>query len=115
MLIQLRSEVTHKWYQFGLAVKIPTDMLDKYSELSPSECIVEVLDYWLRNQPNHQIPTWRDVANILEEIGFHQLAESILNVYQTGEQLHRKSNSNLQVFNIHNRSASSEGGHGLFA
>ena len=107
--------MTHKWYQLGLAIEIPKDTLDKYSEYSPSECIVEVLDYWLRNQPNHQIPTWRDVANILEEIGFHQLAESILNVYQTGEQLHRKSNSNLQVFNIHNRSASSEGGHGLFA
>ena len=76
--------MTPKWYQFGLAVGIPKDTLDKYSGYPPEECIVEVLDFWLRNQPRTKTPSWRDVSKALEKIELHDLADRIMNVYQTG-------------------------------
>lgn len=83
MLIQLRSQVTPKWYQFGMAVGIDKDILNKYSDCSEEECLVEVMDYWFKN---HQTkPTWRAVAEALKKIDLHLLAGNILNVYKTGE------------------------------
>ena len=41
-----------------------------------------MLDYWLRN--SHVKPKWKDVAEALKEIELYQLAESILNIYETG-------------------------------
>lgn len=84
LLIQTRSQVTPKWYQFGLAIGIAEEILEKYSSYPPEECMVEMLDYWLRNHHTGK-PTWRDVANALKEIELHQLAESMLNIYETGE------------------------------
>ena len=84
LLIQLRSQVTPKWHQFGLAIGIAEEALAKYSSYPPEECMVEMLDYWLRDHQTSK-PTWRDVANALREIELHQLAESILNIYETGE------------------------------
>ena len=83
LLIQLRSEVTPYWYQFGTIVGIDKDTLKKYSKYSPDECIIEVLDYWLRNHHDGK-PTWRDVAVVLKEIKLDKLAENILKVYETG-------------------------------
>ena len=81
LLIQLRSQVTSKWHQFGLAVGISKEILDQYANYPPGECIVEVLDYWLRNhRTTGTKPTWGDVAKALREIELHQLAESILKV-----------------------------------
>ena len=83
LLIQLRSEVTPYWYQFGTIVGIDKDTLKEYSKYSPDECIIEVLDCWLRNHQNGK-PTWRDVAVVLKEIKLDKLAENILKVYETG-------------------------------
>ena len=77
--------MTPKWYQFGLAVGLDKEILDRYTSYSSEVCIVEVLDYWLRN--HHTKPTWRDVAEALNEIELHQLGEEILRVYETGELL----------------------------
>ena len=76
LLIQLRSQVTPKWYQFGLVVGIDKKVLDSYTNYSPEVCIIEVLDHWLRNHLTK--PTWRDVAHALKEIELHELAEKIL-------------------------------------
>ena len=81
-LIQLHTQLTPKWYQFGLALGVNKDILKKYSECPPEESIVEVADYWLRNSRTK--PTWRAVARALKKIGFDLLAEDILNVYKTG-------------------------------
>ena len=88
LLIQLHSEVTLKWREFGQAVGLAEELLDKYSMYPPEECIVEVLDVWLRNYncsdrdtDNNNMrrkPTWRDVAKALREIELHQLADNIL-------------------------------------
>jgi hypothetical protein len=50
LLIQLRSQVTPKWYQFGLVVGIDKKVLDGYTSYSPEVCVIEVLDQWLRNR-----------------------------------------------------------------
>ena len=54
--------------------------LEKYSS---EECIVEVCDRWLNLQPDHK-PTWRDVANIVNDVGLCQLGDDILMAYKTG-------------------------------
>ena len=82
LLIQLQAEVTSKWYQFGEAVGVDKETLDKYTEYPDDQCIIEVLDFWLRNHTGQ--PTWREVADVLRGIDLQQLASDIENVYETG-------------------------------
>ena len=83
LLIQLRSQVTPKWYEFGEAAGIERELLDKFAkQCSPEECIVEMFDYWLRSGDK---PTWRDVTKILKSIHLPQLAFDIERVYITGK------------------------------
>ena len=83
LLIQLRHQVIPKWHQFGVAVGIPEEILEQYSSYPANERLMEVLDYWLKNDGN---PTWRDVAKVLNDIELHELEEGIMNVYETGMQ-----------------------------
>lgn len=77
LLIFLRPQVIPKWHQFGVAIATPNKLLDELLSYSDEECMVEITDYWLRH---HQGPvTWEEVAQILKEIGFSQLAEELLN------------------------------------
>ena len=86
MLIQIRSHVTSKWQQFGVAVGLSKDQLEKYAGYPEEECIVEVVDYWLRNHPlTITKPTWMDVAKALREIELHHLADIILSKYKEGK------------------------------
>lgn len=73
LLNQIGSEVASKWYQLGIAVGISEEMLDECSNHTPQEAVVEVLDYWIRNHK----PSWENVAEALNEIGFHELANSL--------------------------------------
>ena len=83
LLIQLRPQVTSKWYQFGVAAGIQTDVLDSFAkQCSPEDCIMEMLDYWLRKHVRQ--PTWTDVANVLKHINLPQLASEIERVKITG-------------------------------
>ena len=82
-MILIRRQVTPKWYQFGLAVGINKETLDEFSNFPPEECIVEMLDLWLRT--SETAITWRDVASALNDIGLYQPAEKILKVYKTGD------------------------------
>ena len=85
LLIHLRPHVTPKWHQFGVAIGTPTKLLDELSSYSDEECMVEVTDYWLRHHEGQV--TWEEVTMILREIGFHQLADELLNgtIDDTGE------------------------------
>ena len=76
-----------------MVIGINKEILEKYSSYPSEECIVEVLDYWLRN--HHSKPTWRDVAKALKEIELHQLADNILKVYETGNVYQSLSNDLL--------------------
>ena len=81
LLIQLRTHVTPKWYQFGVAIGVPEDLLQQYSSYPADEQLIEVLDYWLKH---HHNPTWRDLAQVLHDIELTELAEGIMNVYKAG-------------------------------
>ena len=56
--------------------------MNSYTGYPDEECIVGVLDHWLRNCKSK--PTWRDVAKALKDVGLYQLADGVLNVYKTG-------------------------------
>ena len=84
MLIQIRDQVTPKWYQFGGVVGINKETLDELSNFPPEECIVEVLDIWLRTHDPAEPVSWRDVADALKQTGLYLLAERILKSYKTG-------------------------------
>ena len=82
LLIHLRSQVTSKWYELGVAIGMDRVTLNKYSKYPSEECIIEVLDYWLRSH-EYEL-TWGKVADILEQIDLHELAENILNIDKPG-------------------------------
>ena len=81
LLIQLRVQVTPKWHEFGTVIGMPGDLLDQYSSYPPDERLIEVFKCWLNS---HQSPAWRDVAKVLRDIELNELAEGIMNVYETG-------------------------------
>ena len=82
LLIQLDPEVTPKWYELGLVIGISKEILDEYCGHSPRECLVEVLDYWLRM--GNESLSWRDVAEALKKIKLEQFAVNILKAHQIG-------------------------------
>ena len=83
LLIQISPHINSKWYQFGLAIGIPKEILDKCLDYPTEQSVIEVLDYWLRIQKQCK-PTWKVIAKGLQTIGYDNLAEGILNVYKTG-------------------------------
>lgn len=84
-MIQLKAAVTDKWYQFGKAIGVEESILDKCSheQYLSEQCLVEILDNWLRNHSGQ--PTWNEVAEALKLIGLEQLAFNINTVYETGK------------------------------
>ena len=75
--------MTPKWYEFGKAVGIKKEILDNCaSKCAPEECIVEILDYWLRNHIGEV--TWREVAEALKLISLEKLALEIEDIAKTG-------------------------------
>ena len=82
----MRPQISSKWHQFGEAVGIENEALDKFAEeCSPDECIVELFDYWLRNSA--EPPTWKTVADVLKAIKLTELGHDIERVYTTGIEL----------------------------
>ena len=85
LLIQLQHVDITKWHQLGEALGIPKRRLNDitfHHSAEPDQCKVEVLDYWLRNCTR---PTWREVADALTQIHESELANSLREVYTTGE------------------------------
>ena len=81
LLIQLKPQVLTKWKQFAEAVGL-SNIVKQLSQYSDDECIVEVFDQWFKSHPTK--PTWSNVADVLNDIGLHQLASDIMKVYETG-------------------------------
>ena len=79
LLEKLSGKVDSKWQEFGLAMGHPKEMLGQLSDYSNEDCLVEILDYWLKHHPDQ--PTWKEVADALEEMQDYELADSILRVY----------------------------------
>ena len=83
-MLQIKHEVTPVWYQFGEVIGVEKKLLDKFDveKYPPEQCIIEVIDNWLRNHAGQ--PTWREVAEALRQIGLLTLASDIEDVYKTG-------------------------------
>ena len=60
LLQKLKCQIFTQWYQFGLELSVPKDILDQLSNYSDEDRTVEILDYWLRHHPGK--PTWQEVA-----------------------------------------------------
>ena len=76
LLTKIHSQVSPKWRQFGLAVRVPVETLDDLSAYQEKDRLSEIADYWMK-QHQGQL-TWREAARIMKEIGINDLAEEIL-------------------------------------
>ena len=68
-----------QWYQFGMAIGVPKEVLLELFGYSEEDCLIEILDYWLKNHSDQ--PTWKELADGLEDIQDYELAKSIMKVY----------------------------------
>lgn len=79
LLAKLQGRVSTQWFQFGLAIGVPKEVLKQLRGYPTEQCLVELLDYWLRYHPDR--PTWKELADAIEDIQDYELANSILRVY----------------------------------
>ena len=59
------------WYTFGLELGVPVNILESLIRYLENECMVEVVDYWLRNHPINK-PTWSELENATKKCSLHQ-------------------------------------------
>ena len=83
LLIQLKSEVTTRWYSFGEAIGLKKEELEKFTTYTPEQSIIEMLDYWLRNHIGQ--PRWKEIAGALRQLGLQHKALEIEQIYVTGK------------------------------
>ena len=118
ILIQLKEVAPH-WRRLGEAVGV--GRLDEISQYvcqtwesrmplaycvspslqvgSESDAMVEVVDGWLAQlHPNK--PTWREIADVADSIGHHDLALSLRQVYISGD-THGSSSSSSSYQQFH--------------
>ena len=63
---------------------VPKEEMDSYSATgcSSDQCLIEVLDYWLRHHPSQL--RWKEVAHALKEIKLYTLAEKVISMKGAG-------------------------------
>lgn len=66
LLKKLQGQASKQWYQFGLALGLPMDVLEGFNLYSEDDCLVEVLDYWLKHHPTQ--PTWQEITDAQRKI-----------------------------------------------
>ena len=81
MLIKLGGRLNSQWYQIGTGLGVPQLFLEEMKGHHEAECMIEVADYWLRNHRDQ--PTWKELADVVEDIQDYELARSINAVYYT--------------------------------
>ena len=64
-------------------VEVPKEVMDGYVGHPSDQCLIEVLDYWLRHLSGQL--TWGEVAQALREIKFYELAEKAQQISTTGD------------------------------
>ena len=76
LLMKLRGRIDAKlWYQFGIALGIPTNVLEMLKGYDEEECIIELADYWLRNHPAK--PTWSEICNAAKKFADQNLIQPV--------------------------------------
>ena len=67
MLNELRNKLDyHLWYQFGIELGVQKLFLDSIKSCPNYECMIELVDYWLRNHPGQ--PTWNEIKAALDKM-----------------------------------------------
>lgn len=66
ILVHLRGRVTFKWYKFGIALGVPSEVLEQHEGSLDKDALTEVLKYWLENHSSE--PTWKEVSSALQDI-----------------------------------------------
>ena len=85
VLIQLRS-VHIKWKEMAQALRVPVTLIEQLEEatsLDETSKMTEITDYWMRECSDK--PTWRELADALKTIREVQLAQQLMQIYETGE------------------------------
>ena len=73
LLQKLQGQISKQWYQFGLALGLPMDVLEGFNLYSEEDCLVEVLDYWLKHHTTQ--PTWQEITNAQSKIESFNICE----------------------------------------
>ena len=82
LMIRLQGQISSQWYQFGLVLGVPKEIMGQWSHQSETEHLAEVLDYWLKHHP-HQ-PTWKEITDAqkkIEELEKNYRAEDCKYIY----------------------------------
>ena len=62
LLLTLKeSTLSSKWYAFGEVLGVPKEFLEQLNDTPHNECLVEILDFWLRH--HHSQPTWKEIMD----------------------------------------------------
>ena len=66
LLEKLQGQISKQWYQLGLSLGLPMDVLEGFNLYSEDDCLVEVLDYWLKHHPSK--PTWQEITDAQKKV-----------------------------------------------
>lgn len=66
LLEKLQGQVSKQWYQLGLALGLPMDVLEGFNLYSEDDCLTEVLDYWLKHHKGK--PTWQEITDAQKKV-----------------------------------------------
>jgi hypothetical protein len=66
LLEKLQGQISKQWYQLGLTLGLPMDVLEGFNLYSEDDCLVEVLEYWLKHHPGK--PTWQEITDAQNKV-----------------------------------------------
>ena len=71
-----------KWYQFGIALNMPAEVLDSIRSSNQNAGIevwkIAMFKQWLDRTPT---ASWNDIIHALKDVGYHALAEELTSKY----------------------------------
>ena len=76
------------WYEFGIALDMPAEVLDSIRRSNPNAGIGEwkivMFQWWLDRTPT---ASWNNIIHALKEVGHHTLADKLTSIYIQQPQL----------------------------
>ena len=84
LTMALCNRLADKWKRLGVYLRLPKAALDTINRENSEDCLVEMLDCWLKqvNPP----PSWTTIIEAIEVLGDKQLAAELKTKYCTGSQ-----------------------------
>lgn len=78
-VILLTKKAKHKWFELGLALKIPIHILEELDtkhDGSPLKALIRVYRYWLANK-NVLQPTWEKLIAALQVAKLYSISANV--------------------------------------